>query len=173
MHREWVAPPRHEASFRELLATYRHGHHAGFIVWSSAEGEMVGYVTLSNILRSPSRRSAALGYWGVAGYGGRGWLTRGVALGLDHAFGSMRLERIEAHVRPENAPSIALLLRLGFEYEGIARHYIRWGGAWRDCQRFSMIREAWRRRPRCASRGDEDEKSSVIATRPAQHNHRP
>ena len=42
------------------------------------------------------------------------------------------LHRVQANVRPENTRSLALLDRLGFEREGLAREYLFIDGAWRD-----------------------------------------
>jgi ribosomal-protein-alanine N-acetyltransferase len=42
------------------------------------------------------------------------------------------LHRIEATVRPENAPSRAVLARAGFREEGLLKRYLEVDGAWRD-----------------------------------------
>jgi len=39
---------------------------------------------------------------------------------------------VQANARPENARSLRLLDRLGFEREGYARQYLFIDGAWRD-----------------------------------------
>ena len=55
-----------------------------------------------------------------------------MALGLDHCFGAVRLHRVEATVRPENAASRAVLAKVGFREEGLLRRYLEVDGAWRD-----------------------------------------
>ena len=42
------------------------------------------------------------------------------------------LHRIEATVRPENAPSRAVLAKAGFREEGLLKRYLEVDGAWRD-----------------------------------------
>ena len=42
------------------------------------------------------------------------------------------LHRIQANHLPENARSAALLARLGFVREGLAKDYLFIGNAWRD-----------------------------------------
>jgi ribosomal-protein-alanine N-acetyltransferase len=58
--------------------------------------------------------------------------TAAVAMVLDHCFGPVHLHRIEATVRPENAASRRVLLKLGFREEGLFRRYLNVEGAWRD-----------------------------------------
>jgi ribosomal-protein-alanine N-acetyltransferase len=41
-------------------------------------------------------------------------------------------------VRPENLRSVALLQRLGFDDEGLAREYLYIDGAWRDHRLFAL-----------------------------------
>jgi ribosomal-protein-alanine N-acetyltransferase len=60
----------------------------------------------------------------------------------------LRLHRIEAACIPENAPSIALLERHGFEREGYARGFLRINGAWRDHILFALVQSD--ARPRLA-----------------------
>ena len=51
---------------------------------------------------------------------------------MDHAFGPVRLHRLEATVRPENAASRAVLAKAGFREEGLLKRYLEVDGAWRD-----------------------------------------
>jgi len=47
-------------------------------------------------------------------------------------------------VRPENGRSVALLQRLGFEDEGLAREYLFINGAWRDHRMFALRNAAFK-----------------------------
>ena len=47
-------------------------------------------------------------------------------------FGELRLHRIMANYRPENARSGRVLERLGFVREGFAKDYLFIDGAWTD-----------------------------------------
>ena len=53
------------------------------------------------------------------------------------------LHRVEANVQPVNAPSLALVARLGLVREGYSRRYVKVGGRWRDHVRFAMLAEDW------------------------------
>jgi [ribosomal protein S5]-alanine N-acetyltransferase len=55
------------------------------------------------------------------------------------AFSSLTLNRLEAACLPDNAPSIRLLLKTGFQSEGRARDYLSINGAWRDHLLFALL----------------------------------
>jgi ribosomal-protein-alanine N-acetyltransferase len=67
--------------------------------------------------------------------------TAALALGLDHCFGPVRLHRVEATVRPENAASRTVLAKVGFREEGLLRRYLDIDGGWRDHLLVAMTAE--------------------------------
>ncbi|OJZ63134.1 GNAT family N-acetyltransferase [Mycolicibacterium diernhoferi] len=95
------------------------------------DGQFAGQITIGNITHG-ALRSAWIGYWVARQFTGGGVATGALALGLDHAFGPVMLHRVEATVRPENAPSRAVLARTGFREEGLLKRYLDVDGAWRD-----------------------------------------
>jgi [ribosomal protein S5]-alanine N-acetyltransferase len=110
-------------------ATARQGQALPFAI--TLDGQLVGQITLGNVVRG-SLRSAWVGYWVESTAAGGGIATGAVALAVDHAFGPVRLHRVEATVRPENAASLRVLAKLGFREEGLLRRYLEVDGAWRD-----------------------------------------
>jgi len=77
--------------------------------------------------------SANLGYALCHGCEGRGWMHEALHAGIEQVFSpAVGLHRIQAAYRPENHRSAAVLMRLGFEREGLARDYLYIAGAWRD-----------------------------------------
>jgi ribosomal-protein-alanine N-acetyltransferase len=147
LHRTWIAPPRTPDAFAAYLARLRTGRHAGFLVRRNADGALLGLVNLNEIVRG-SFQSAYLGYWIGAPFARQGYMGEGLALVLRHAFGRLRLHRVEANVQPANVASAALVRRLGFRKEGRSRRYLRVAGRWRDHDRFALLAEEWRPVPR-------------------------
>jgi [ribosomal protein S5]-alanine N-acetyltransferase len=94
-------------------------------------GRLCGQLTIGNVTHG-ALRSAWIGYWVSRAVNGRGVATGALALGLDHCFGAVMLHRVEATVRPENAPSRAVLAKVGFREEGLLRRYLEVDRAWRD-----------------------------------------
>lgn len=95
------------------------------------DGRFCGQLTIGNVTHG-ALRSAWIGYWVSSTATGGGIATGALALGLDHCFGPVKLHRVEATVRPENAASRAVLAKVGFREEGMLRRYLDVDGAWRD-----------------------------------------
>ena len=76
--------------------------------------------------------SCFLGYHMDEDFLRKGYMTEAVAAVVDYALGPLGLHRVEANVMPRNLPSLALLRKLGFEEEGLARDYLKICGKWED-----------------------------------------
>lgn len=142
LHNPWVAPPLSLAEYAGYLERCAREDVCGMLVCGADDGAVMGAVTLSQIFYG-ALQSAYMGYYIGAPFAGRGHMTEAVALALDHAFGPLRLHRVEANIQPGNAASLALVRRLGFAREGFSRRYLLIGGAWRDHERFAMLAEDW------------------------------
>ena len=115
---------------------------------------VMGEINLSQIVRGLFL-SAYLDYQVGAPFARQGYMTEGLHLALRHAFTTLGLHRLEANIQPENAPSIALVRKVGFAREGYSRRYLKIGGRWRDHERWAILREDWEgmRKPRLAHTG--------------------
>jgi [ribosomal protein S5]-alanine N-acetyltransferase len=112
-----------------LRAEARKGRMLPFVI--ELDGQFCGQLTIGNVTHG-ALRSAWIGYWVAKDVTGGGVATAALALGVDHGFGLVRLHRIEATVRPENAASRAVLAKAGFREEGLLQRYLEVDGAWRD-----------------------------------------
>jgi ribosomal-protein-alanine N-acetyltransferase len=56
-----------------------------------------------------------------------------------HLFAGLELHRIEAACIPDNARSIRLLEKAGFQREGYLRGYLKINGQWHDHVMFSLL----------------------------------
>jgi ribosomal-protein-alanine N-acetyltransferase len=93
--------------------------------------EVLGTCSFTQIVRGPFR-ACVLGYQVARSHEGQGFMHEALCASLDYAFRELRLHRVMANYRPENARSARLLERLGFAREGYAREYLFIDGAWRD-----------------------------------------
>ena len=126
------------AGIRSLLEQSRDGHGAPFAL--EVDGEFAGQVNVSQMFFG-SLSSCAIGYWIAQRFAGRNLMPTAVALATDYCFLRLGLHRVEICIRPENAPSLRVVEKLGFRYEGLRRKYIHIDGAWRDHFAFALTIE--------------------------------
>lgn len=141
MELDW--PTRHGSAAwpplcSNLRTEARYGRMLPYVI--ELDGRFCGQLTVGNIAHG-ALRSAWIGYWVSSTVAGGGVATGAVALGLDHCFGPVRLHRVEATVRPENAASRAVLAKSGFRQEGLLQRYLDVDGAWRDHLLVAMTAE--------------------------------
>ena len=126
------------AGIRRLLQQYRDG--SGVPLVMEYAGEVTGQLNVWGVARG-SLCSATIGYWVSERFAGKGVTPTAVALATDHAFFTMGLHRMEICIRPENDPSLRVVEKLGFRYEGLRRRYIHINGDWRDHFCFALTVE--------------------------------
>ena len=125
-------------SIRNLLSHSREGFGLPFLIEHG--GQLAGQLNVSSIAYG-SLSSATIGYWVSERFAGKGVTPTAVALATDHCFFSMGLHRMEICIRPENEPSLRVVEKLGFRYEGLRRRYIHINGDWRDHFCFALTVE--------------------------------
>jgi len=141
--RKWEATNPHgplgfdvRSSIRGLLASARAGSGIPFVMeW---DGRLAGQLNVSGISYG-SLSSATIGYWVAEEFAGRGLTPTAVALATDYCFFREGLHRMEICIRPENGPSLRVVEKLGFRYEGLRRRYIHIDGDWRDHFCFALV----------------------------------
>jgi ribosomal-protein-alanine N-acetyltransferase len=97
----------------------------------SESGPVLGTANYTNIVRG-AFHACHLGYQIARDHQGRGLMSEALRASNAFMFDAMRMHRVMANYRPENARSGKLLERLGFVREGLAREYLFIDGAWRD-----------------------------------------
>jgi ribosomal-protein-alanine N-acetyltransferase len=137
----WSPPPPEEGFGEAYWARRLPAFEAEFAAGTAArwiliaregeEPEVIGTCSFTQIVKG-AFRACVLGYQVGRAHEGRGLMGEALAATLDYAFRELRLHRIMANHRPENARSARLLARLGFVREGYARDYLFIDGAWRD-----------------------------------------
>jgi ribosomal-protein-alanine N-acetyltransferase len=101
---------------------------------------LVGQLTVSSIMWG-SAMMASLGYWVDRDRAGRGIAPTAVAMVTDHCFRTLGLHRMEINIRPENAPSLRVVDKLGFRDEGLRPRYLHINGEWADHRSFALTAE--------------------------------
>ena len=99
--------------------------------------EPVGSIGLE--VRSARDRRGHLGYWIAHGQWGRGYASEAASALCQAAFLDLKLHRLETGVMDGNSASRAVLLRLGFRWEGRERDTWRVDGRYRDAERFALL----------------------------------
>ena len=140
LHHPWYAMPTTREDFQAYLARFSQPSTEGFLVCLSGDGAMAGMITVNSVIRGRFQ-SASLSYAAFAPAAGRGYMSEGLALVLRHAFGELRLHRLEANIQPANHASLRLVRRLGFRQEGYSPDMLFIDGAWRDHERWAITRE--------------------------------
>ena len=134
--RKWEATNPHgpmsydvRSSIRSLQQNARAGQGIPFVI--EYDGQLAGQLNDSSVTYG-SLSSATIGYWVSEKFAGKGATPTAVALATDHCFFAVGLHRMEICIRPENDPSLRVVEKLGFRYEGLRRRYIHINGDWRD-----------------------------------------
>ncbi len=139
---KWAAVDLTARSFSLRVKNARRAARQGtdysfFIFDTGANGKkapasiLVGGITLSNV-RYRAARHANIGYWLGKEYLGMNYMGRAMALCLDFAFNSLKLQRVHAASMPHNQSSINVLLKAGFEKEGFSREFLQIAGTYQD-----------------------------------------
>ena len=137
--------PDHARRFLEysrVQARKEIGMHFG--IEERSTGRIIGVVGIEGIDRH--NRKAEIGYWLGKKYWRQGIAFEAVSLVLKYLFGTLRMKRVYAHVFPGNTASERLLLRLGFQFEGMERASRFRRGRWMDCILYAILREEYRPR---------------------------
>jgi len=103
-----------------------------WIMLADEPHRVIGSIHFSQIARG-AFHSCVLGYALDEQCQGHGYMHEALSATIDEMFSArVNLHRIQAAYRPENKRSGAVLARLGFRHEGLARDYLFIDGAWRD-----------------------------------------
>ena len=155
-NREWLGPweasnPHPDAglpTFRQMVGSLTHQAREGTALpWvitladpRRRKAPIVGQLTVSSIMWG-SALMATLGYWVDREHAGQGIAPTAVALATDYCFRELGLHRMEINIRPENAPSLRVVEKLGFRHEGLRPRYLHINGAWADHESFALTAE--------------------------------
>jgi len=113
------------------------GRAARFAVRDRTTNELLGVVGLDSCVHL--HRSSELGYWLRREFTGRGLMTEAARASLEFAFQRLGMHRVRCAAATDNAPSLRVIARLGFRFEGIAREAEWVGSRWLDHALFAKL----------------------------------
>lgn len=102
-----------------------------------ADGRFIGCCDLADIDRWHHR--GEVGFIIARAYWGDGYAQEAMEAVVDHAAQGVRLRRLTARTHLGNVRSVRLLLRLGFQQEGLLRGFVDREGERRDCLMFGLL----------------------------------
>jgi ribosomal-protein-serine acetyltransferase len=137
----WVpynSTPEASLRYAEACATdWDAGRAVRFAIRERASNMLLGVVGLDACVHL--HRSCELGYWLRREMTGRGLMTEAARACVDFAFGRMGVHRMRCAAATDNMPSLRVIGRLGFRFEGIARQAEFVGSRWLDHALFARL----------------------------------
>lgn len=138
----WPSDDLTKQAFRRRIRRYqreiRQDESYPFLIFSTEGDRLLGGCTLSGVRRGVSQ-CGFLGYWIGERFTGQGFMTAAVRRVVVYAFDHLRLQRVQAACVPDNTASRAVLERCGFQYEGVARGYLKINGIWKDHAIYALL----------------------------------
>ncbi len=145
----WQSMADAYAWLQRMADTQATGSALQFAVINKATGLAIGTCLLFRFDAGSAR--AELGYVLGHAHWGRGCMFEALQALLACAFEDLGLRRVKAEVDPRNAASARLLLRLGFQREGLLRQ--RWvtKGQPTDIEVFGLLQHEWQGGPQATT----------------------
>lgn len=105
--------------------------------------EIIGSCGFNSL--NKKKQMGELGYELARPFWQRGIMTEAVTMAVDYGLTELALSRIEAWIMPANRASANLLLKVGFQSEGVLEDKGYWNGHFHDLELFSLLAEQWQR----------------------------
>ena len=100
--------------------------------------QLIGKFTLFQY--SQQNQRAEVGYIMNRRYWGNGYMSETMTCCFNYAFETLQLHRLEADTDPENAGSLALLNKFGFQREGFFADRWNVAGEWKDSVMLGLLK---------------------------------
>ena len=147
---EYPGPKNLEVARRELkfyfTDNFRKGAGIRWGITLKGSDELIGSAGLYKLV--PKTSQAETGYDLDPEYWGQGIMTEAMTAIIEHAFDTMKVNRIEAYVSPRNKGSQGLVRRLGFRKEGVLREHDFYKGKFTDDFLYALLKRDWRQKRR-------------------------
>ena len=147
MMKYWSTPPMKARAEAEdlLLRIHRQFADKSGFQWGverKSDGALLGTCTLFSIHAANMR--AEIGYCLQSAHWRQGYMGEALSALIGYAFGVLKLRRLEADVDPNNAGSLGILGRMGFQREGLLRERWNVGGEIQDSVLLGLLAREWK-----------------------------
>jgi len=114
-----------------------------FYVWGIQlkNGSLIGTISIHSIHDGFER--GEVGYALMKRYWNQGYMTEALQALLTYAFATVGFNRLEAHHSIYNPASGAVLMKTGFQHEGVLRQYYRSNDGFQDSSLYSILKKDW------------------------------
>ncbi len=114
-----------------------------FYVWGIQlkNGSLIGTISIHSIHDGFER--GEVGYALMKRYWNQGYTTEALQALLTYAFATVGFNRLEAHHSIYNPASGAVLMKTGFQHEGVLRQYYRSNDGFQDSSLYSILKKDW------------------------------
>jgi ribosomal-protein-alanine N-acetyltransferase len=114
-----------------------------FYVWGIQlkNGSLIGTISIHSVHDGFER--GEVGYALMKRYWNQGYMTEALEALLAYAFGVVGFNRLEAHHSIYNPASGAVLIKTGFQHEGVLRQYYRSNDGFQDSSLYSILKKDW------------------------------
>jgi ribosomal-protein-serine acetyltransferase len=123
------------------IADWDSGRALRFTIRALSGGDLVGVVGLEACVEM--HRSCDLGYWLRQEAARHGMMTEAATACVDFGFRTVGVHRMRVAAATQNHASLRVIGRLGFQFEGVARHAEWCDGRWLDHAVFAMLDYEW------------------------------
>ncbi|MBI5258005.1 MAG: GNAT family N-acetyltransferase [Burkholderiales bacterium] len=137
----WQSPADGQAWLERMNTLVATGSAHQLVIVRNADHRVVGTVLLFKF--DAGSRRLELGYVMGRAHWRQGYTAEALRAVLSHAFGPMRIRRIEAEVNPANEASNRLLRTLGFTHEGFLRERWEAKGACYGVNVYGLLATEW------------------------------
>lgn len=101
------------------------------VAFNKEHNKIICLCTFSNIVYGPFQ-ACNIGYSICEKEQGKGLMFEMLQASIKYVFDEYELHRIMANYIPSNTRSERLLIKLGFQKEGLAKSYLKIAGSWQD-----------------------------------------
>ncbi|WP_461537188.1 GNAT family N-acetyltransferase [Spongorhabdus nitratireducens] len=112
-----------------------------FAALTPDRSEVIGTCNFTGITKG-AFQACFVGYSVAEKYQGQGYMPEILKAALGYVFDTVGLHRVMATYMPSNERSAAVLQKLGFQQEGLAKSYLKIAGRWEDHVLTSKINPA-------------------------------